>query len=116
MQRFQEILQQGEHEQVAFKNEPSGFVSELSYTNQKITTENVTEHVTEHVTENVTENRRIQIVTIIQDNPKITTTELAEVLQTTRRTIARDINILKEKGAIERIGGDKGGYWNVINL
>lgn len=108
MQRFQEILQQGEHEQVAFKNEPSGFVSELSYTNQKITTEHVTEHVTEH--------RRIQIVTIIQDNPKITTTELAEVLQTTRRTIARDINILKEKGAIERIGGDKGGYWNVINL
>ena len=108
MQRFQEILQQGEYEQVAFKNEPSGFVSELSYTNQKITTENVTEHVTE--------NRRIQIVTIIQDNPKITTTELAEVLQTTRRTIARDINILKEKGAIERIGGDKGGYWNVINL
>src|SRR5690554_4584417 len=106
MQRFQEILQKGEHEQVAFKNEPSGFVSELSYTNQKITTENVTENVTEH--------RRIQIVTIIQDNPKITTTELAEVLQTTRRTIARDINILKGKGAIERIGGDKGGYWKIL--
>ena len=82
MQRFHDILQQGEHEQVDFKNESSGFVSELSYTNQKITTENVSENVTE----NVTENRRSHIVSILQENPKITTTELAEMLKITRRT------------------------------
>jgi ATP-dependent DNA helicase RecG len=41
-------------------------------------------------------------------------TELAEQLNVTRRTIHRDIDKLKQKGLIERIGPDKGGYWKVI--
>lgn len=47
---------------------------------------------------------------------KISTTQLAENLKVTRRTVHRDLEKLKEKGLIERVGPDKGGYWKVKDL
>lgn len=76
-------------------------------------TENVTENVTEDVTEDVTEKRALQILKILQTNRTITTTELAEKFNVTRRTIARDIENLKSKHKLKRIGSDKSGYWEV---
>jgi len=68
-------------------------------------------NVTDNVTDNVTENN---ILNIIATNNNITTSELAEKLKLTRRTIARYINKLKDKGVLKRIGPDKGGYWEII--
>ncbi len=65
----------------------------------------------ENVTENVTEKN---IIREILNNKNISTTELAGKFNVTRRTIARYINKLKEKGILERIVPDKGGYWKVI--
>jgi len=74
----------------------------------------VTENVTDNVTKNVTDNREQSILNLILTNKYITTTKLAQMLNVTRRTIARDIESLKNKGKIRRIGGNKGGYWEII--
>jgi predicted HTH transcriptional regulator len=39
---------------------------------------------------------------------------MAKKLGVTRRTIARDIEELKSKGFIERIGSDKTGHWQIL--
>ena len=43
----------------------------------------------------------------------ITYEGLVEMLNVSRKTVAKHIKSLKEKGAIERIGSDKDGYWGV---
>jgi predicted HTH transcriptional regulator len=76
--------------------------------------ENVTE-APDDVTENVTEKqRKIFLLDILRSNPHIATGQLAERLSITRRTVQRDIAKLKAQGILERVGPDKGGYWNLI--
>ena len=70
--------------------------------------------VTEDVTEDVIEDREDVIVKFMQENSELTTTEIAKKINVSRRTIARDINKLKSKGIITRVGSDKEGYWKVI--
>ncbi len=55
------------------------------------------------------------IVKLIRKDKYITTTELSEKLNVTRRTIARDMEKLKEIQQVIRIGGDKGGHWQINN-
>lgn len=38
---------------------------------------------------------------------------MASKLKTTVRTIERNMNLLREKGLIERVGSDKIGYWRI---
>ena len=55
------------------------------------------------------------VSTIIYEEPnKITTARLAKILGVSRMTIARDIESLKQKNIIQRIGSPKGGHWKVI--
>lgn len=61
---------------------------------------------------NKTQNK---ILKLIEENHNITQREIASKLKTTMRTIERNINILKERGIIERVGSDKTGYWKVKN-
>jgi predicted HTH transcriptional regulator len=35
-------------------------------------------------------------------------------MKVTKRTILRDIEKLKSEKSLERIGSEKGGYWNVM--
>ena len=92
-----------------YKEVGNGFLVNLKYEKQKITS-----RYHENVTENVTENRERLILNIIKENKNITTTELSKKLNVTRRTIARNIDNLKNKNKLERKGPDKGGYWIVI--
>ena len=69
----------------------------------------------ENVPENVPENRLITIVDLIKNNTQISMLELSKILNVNHKTIKRDIQNLKAKGLIERIGPDKGGYWKVNN-
>ena len=85
----------------------NGFLVELNYKIQKNST------VTENVTENVTEKRQRQILSIIKSIPQITTTQLALLQHVTSRTILRDLDALKSQGKLRRVGGDKGGYWEI---
>jgi ATP-dependent DNA helicase RecG len=63
---------------------------------------------------NVTDNRIDSLLNLINKNNKITTQKLADILGVSRMTIARDIEYLKGKGMLERIGPDKGGFWKII--
>lgn len=50
----------------------------------------------------------------IAANTHITTADLAKSLQVSRRTVQYRINMLKEKGLLQRIGPNKGGHWEIL--
>jgi len=63
--------------------------------------------------ENVPENRLNVIINLIRDYAEISMLDLSKKLNVNHKTIKREIQILKSKGLIERVGADKGGYWRV---
>lgn len=49
----------------------------------------------------------------MKSNPQITINTLAEQLNISTRAVEKNITKLKTANPIERIGGDKGGHWEV---
>lgn len=49
------------------------------------------------------------------ENPNITRNELSKILNITSDGIKYNLKKLKDHNIIERIGPDKGGYWEVNN-
>ncbi len=60
-----------------------------------------------------TAKRTNVILELIANNPNISTSELATQLEVSKRTVLRDINILKQQNKLERIGKEKTGYWKI---
>lgn len=56
-----------------------------------------------------------KIMTAMQDNAQITIKELQEVTGLSESGVKKIIRQLRAAGIIERIGGNKGGYWQVNN-
>lgn len=76
--------------------------------------------VTQNVTQNVTQTdasssipRELKVLNYILSNPKISALEIANELGVTRRTIHRDINLLRKQYEINWIGSAKTGHWEV---
>ena len=69
------------------------------------TTENATEKTTEKTTE--------KIIRILKERPYATAGQLAEELGLTIDGVDYNIRKLKKQGRIVRIGGDKGGHWEI---
>ena len=65
-------------------------------------------------TEKTTEKTTEEIVRLMKANPYITNKELAEVCGITEDGVYWNTKKLKKNNRIRRIGGDKGGYWEVI--
>lgn len=55
-----------------------------------------------------------KILKELEKNPNITYDELVDKIDTSRRTIIRQMNGLKEKGIVKRVGPAKGGHWKVV--
>lgn len=55
-----------------------------------------------------------KIVALIENNPQITTQEMADSIGIDRSNVYRNIKKLQEQGIILRVGPDKGGHWEVI--
>ncbi|GHU85095.1 hypothetical protein AGMMS49941_04310 [Deferribacterales bacterium] len=55
-----------------------------------------------------------KILDALRKNPKITTTELAEITGIGLSAVDNNLKKLKTDGKIERIGPKNGGYWKVI--
>jgi ATP-dependent DNA helicase RecG len=72
------------------------------------------ETLKKHVPEDVPEKRRKDILKFIRKDKRVTIPDLAHRLHVTEKTIKRDIEKLKKRGRLKRIGPDKGGYWDVI--
>lgn len=61
--------------------------------------------------ENSTEKSSEKIIAAIKENPTISAQQIAQLLGITSRAIEKHLSKLKEKGAVKRIGPDKGGHW-----
>ena len=57
--------------------------------------------------------RQLELLQIINENPKISYRELANQLKINNSAVLKHLTILKEKGILERIGGTR-GYWKII--
>ena len=61
-----------------------------------------------------TEKTTEKILCIIKNNPRVTYRELAEALAMTEDGIYWSVKQLRKQGLLHRIGGRKGGYWQVV--
>ena len=56
-----------------------------------------------------------KIIELIRNNAEITTQEMAEAIGIDRRNITRNLKKLRDQKIIIRVGGDKGGHWEVVS-
>ena len=56
-----------------------------------------------------------RILDLIIENNKISRNEIAFKIGINESAIQKQLNKLKQKGLLQRIGPDKGGYWKVIS-
>ena len=66
-------------------------------------------------TNDTIKNRQSDIISLIKKTPSITRKEIAQLLNISEPTVARDLKLLQEIGAIKRNGSNKTGYWEVLN-
>jgi ATP-dependent DNA helicase RecG len=55
----------------------------------------------------------MDIISFISEKNTLSRKIIAQKLNIGTATVSRDIESLKEKGILERIGGDRGGYWKI---
>ena len=55
----------------------------------------------------------LKIIEKIKEQPDISQEALGESIGVTRRVIQKYINVLKEAGRIERVGGKRYGHWKI---
>lgn len=65
-------------------------------------------------TQKTTQKTTQRILSLIKENPGITRKELANLLGITPDGVKYHLGNLKKKDFIKRIGGRKGGYWEVL--
>lgn len=53
------------------------------------------------------------ILNLIKEDANITIEAIVKILGKDRRTITRNISVLKEKELIGRVGSDKSGHWEI---
>lgn len=63
--------------------------------------------------EKISENEQ-KIISLIKDNPSISKAEMVKMGKISRKAVEYNIEGLKRKGAIRRVGPTKGGYWNIL--
>jgi putative ATP-dependent DNA helicase len=55
------------------------------------------------------------VLSLLSESPEATVEIIATSIGISVRTVFRAINSLKQKGKIERVGGNKDGYWKINN-
>jgi ATP-dependent DNA helicase RecG len=53
-------------------------------------------------------------LSLIKENPAISRKEISVKLNINPSAVQKHIQRLKSEGIIKRIGGDRGGYWEII--
>lgn len=64
--------------------------------------------------ENLSANEK-KIYTLIEKNPSISKGSMAKTGNLTKKTVEYNLEKLKAKGFIKRIGPAKGGHWEVVD-
>lgn len=99
-----------------YKEVQDGFMSELRYnTVDKIKVpDRVPDKVPDRVPDNLTENQS-KIIQLLKTNNRLSLADLGRKIGMSKRKVLDNMNVLKVKGRIERIGSPRGGYWKVID-
>ncbi len=99
-----------------YKEVQDGFMSELRYnTVDKIKVpDRVPDKVPDRVPDNLTENQS-KIIQLLKTNNRLSLADLGRKIGMSKRKVLDNMNVLKDKGRIERIGSPRGGYWKVID-
>lgn len=50
---------------------------------------------------------------LIQEDPSISKADMVENGKLSKKTVEYNIEVLKKKGFLKRVGGAKGGHWEV---
>jgi len=66
----------------------------------------------EGLVEGLVESQK-EILQLVSENPKISKREMSEKIGISTTAIDKNINALKKKGLLKRIGPAKGGYWRI---
>lgn len=74
---------------------------------------NLGEKVRDRLGEKLGETQQA-IMQLMQNNPKIAITKIAIELGISTTAIEKHIKALKNNGYMNRIGGAKGGHWEII--
>jgi len=61
----------------------------------------------------LTEKQQI-ILQIIKESPEMSRKELTKELNINPSAVQKRVEKLKQKGLIKRVGGARGGYWEII--
>jgi ATP-dependent DNA helicase RecG len=59
--------------------------------------------------------KEMQIVRLLTEDPAYTVTQLSQMMNVSRTTIANYLRKMKEKHVIKRIGSDRQGYWHIFD-
>lgn len=68
----------------------------------------------ENVTEKTTKKTAEKILCFLREKPSLTNKELAEKCGITEDGVYYQTKKMKSKGILRRIGGDKGGRWEIL--
>lgn len=69
--------------------------------------------MSEEMSEKMSE-KEVTILQLLTVQPRITASALASMLGVTSRTVERYLSALQKKGRVQRVGGKKGGAWQVM--
>ena len=79
------------------------------------TIEGTVEGTVEETVEETVENNSDRIIELIKEDPYITAKQIQAKIDLSRRGVEYQINNLKERNVIKRIGPNKGGYWKILD-
>ena len=96
-----------------FRNISEGFLVTIFGKDIDKVTDHDTDHDIDHDTDHDTD-RLEGILDAIKKNSRITVAQIAALSGISKSTALRDLRKLKSKGKIRRIGGEKGGHWEVV--
>jgi ATP-dependent DNA helicase RecG len=62
-----------------------------------------------------TDNKAV-LIEALRQNPNLTYDEMSKQLSLPRRTVSREIKALQEEARIRRVGNNRTGHWEVVNV
>ncbi len=80
---------------------------------ESLITDKVSNKVPDKVSDNITDIQR-QVLMLVMGNNRISLSQLAEQVGISKRKMLDNINKLKNRNLIKRVGSSKGGYWEII--
>jgi predicted HTH transcriptional regulator len=101
----------------ATPNFETGLVKSRSYTNKTPKELGLVKELVKRLVKGLVKElstTQIEILNLISENRNITKSAMAKHIGTSTTTIDNHIEVLKNKNVIERVGGRKTGYWEII--